>query len=94
MKTTHTKGKMKDYLDSEEFYNVAYAYRTAPMENQDRVVSRFEELKQEILSQHESRQSELLEAAKDILTFLESRGIVANEMSQEKLKAAINKATQ
>lgn len=39
---------MEDFLNSQEFYELMYSYRIAPMTNQDLVVERFERVKQEI----------------------------------------------
>ncbi len=41
---------MKEYLNSQEFYELMYSYRTAPQTDQLSVGKRFEDVKQAILS--------------------------------------------
>lgn len=43
---------MEDFLNSKEFYELMYSYRCADMTNQEEVVKRFEEVKKQILINH------------------------------------------
>ena len=43
---------MKDFLNSREFYELMYSYRCADTTNQKEVIKRFEEVKKQILINH------------------------------------------
>lgn len=45
---------MEKYLNSQDFYELLYSYRTAPTTNQDLVVTRFENIKSTILKKHKT----------------------------------------
>ena len=44
------QSNLKEWLDSQEFYELLYSYRTCDQVNQDEVVKRFEAIKETILN--------------------------------------------
>jgi hypothetical protein len=64
------KELLDEWLGSQDFYEVMYAYRTAPMFNQDKVVEAFEKVKTVIRQKVE----EVYGSKEDFITVYESVG--------------------
>lgn len=48
-----SRNNLKEWLDSQEFYELMQAYRCAPMMPQGPVIEAFEDVKAKVLEQHE-----------------------------------------